>query len=1172
MKPRPLYLFFTILLILSHTALAQVYTRRIPAGNNNDFNKAGAIGNTGSIPRKSFKAVDTQALLQEDAQRTKLGLPERMGVDILIMADFMEIATKITEGSYQFSRFQFDVPSAQGLSMMFDTLALASGAQLFIYNADQTVLIGPVTENQNGRNYWSDLVPGENLIVELKEPLAVAGQSTVQVSKLIQFYRYVSKFGFNTSSSCEINTACYPGYQNEADGVAMMLTYYSPYTYACTGSILNTTQQNFRSFLLTAFHCFDFSGDGTLQTAERNATASTQVRFHWESPVCSPTAADNVYLTLTGGTLQAAYVNSDFSLLEINQQVPSSENITYLGWDRNNSNFSSVFGIHHPSADIKKISFSNNATSFVGTVMSAGGNYYTVAGSTHLNVTWNASPNTLGVTEGGSSGSALFNPDRRVIGQLHGGGSYCNSPASPDQYGRLYTSWTGGGNSTTRLSDWLNPTGSSSLTVNSVKTQLTGPSTFTATATFALNTGSSTITSWSITGASGVISPASGSGNVANITASGSVAGATITFWVAAGQTYSISFSKSFTAVAGSAENFPPQTVNIPAQTATVGTLYAYTVPAFIDPEGLSLTYTASNLPAGLAFNPLTRLISGTPTTSGSYVSSITATDQGGLEASVAFLFTVTCPNLTLNASALTLCQGQPVTLNAGGANTYLWSTGANTAAINPAPAQTTTYSLTGITNGCASVTAVTVAVQALPLVIISTSNSAPICSGQTVSLSASGATSYLWSNGETGTSIQVAPMTTTTYSVVGTINGCTGVGQITRYVTPCPLTLSAVITDCTPGQLSLQLNASGGTGSPYQYAGVGVTAWTTQSGPFAVSVYADTTPLNIWVRNTDNPAYLVQYTLSIPACARPLPVTINQPASETGSQPLHITGASINCSNQRITISTTGGSNATLYQRIVLVTGFLPINQDLILDYGVFAERKPVQLQVQQNGVSSPLFTFDYTDQCPLVTITPPATQTFAIPQQSCASPAATLGQPLALSASLTCQGSNGVLSFFPRGGQLQANTVFEFMSPGITGWTTSCTVSVTEADPVLVTFVRQRNVVTNEVLAQTTYTLTNPCASGAGRTALTDDSFSVSILGNPTTARQATVAIAGRAGQQLWLTVTDTQGRIISSRQIDATPWPVPYQAELGSAAGVYLLTVRSIQKRQTFSIIRY
>ena len=67
----------------------------------------------------------------------------------------------------------------------------------------------------------------------------------------------------------------------------------------------------------------------------------------------------------------------------------------------------------------------------------------------------------IGITEGGSSGSPLFDPSGRIIGQLCCGSSDCSS-ANPladngqgDFYGRVDVSWTGGGSSSSRLSDWL---------------------------------------------------------------------------------------------------------------------------------------------------------------------------------------------------------------------------------------------------------------------------------------------------------------------------------------------------------------------------------------------------------------------------------------------------------------------------------------------------------------------------------------------------------------------------------------------------------------------------------------------------------------------------------------------------------------------------------------------
>ena len=53
-------------------------------------------------------------------------------------------------------------------------------------------------------------------------------------------------------------------------------------------------------------------------------------------------------------------------------------------------------------------------------------------------------------------------------------------------------------------------------------------------------------------------------------------------------------------------------------------------------------------------------------------------------------------PVLTALASATAICAGNPVTLTAGGANTYTWSTTAHTTSIVVTPATTTTYSVSG--------------------------------------------------------------------------------------------------------------------------------------------------------------------------------------------------------------------------------------------------------------------------------------------------------------------------------------------------------------------------------------------------------------------------------------------------------------------------------------------
>ncbi|MCA9874292.1 MAG: hypothetical protein KC441_11575, partial [Anaerolineales bacterium] len=103
--------------------------------------------------------------------------------------------------------------------------------------------------------------------------------------------------------------------------------------------------------------------------------------------------------------------------------------------------------------DEKRISFEYDATSTTSYLNPA------VPGDgTHIRIAdWD-----LGTTEPGSSGSPLYNPAQRIIGQLHGGYAACGNNLS-DWYGRLSVSWMGGGTAATRLSNWLDPLNTGTL-------------------------------------------------------------------------------------------------------------------------------------------------------------------------------------------------------------------------------------------------------------------------------------------------------------------------------------------------------------------------------------------------------------------------------------------------------------------------------------------------------------------------------------------------------------------------------------------------------------------------------------------------------------------------------------------------------------------------------------
>ena len=133
------------------------------------------------------------------------------------------------------------------------------------------------------------------------------------------------------------------------------------------------------------------------------------------------------------------------------------------------------------------------------------------------------------------------------------------------------------------------------------------------------------------------------------------------------------------------------------------------------------------------------------------------------------------------------ICNGQTASLTAGGAASYIWNTGAIGSVIVVSPSINTTYTVNGTSvNGCNNLATVSLTVNALPTVNAISTKSI-ICRGQTSSLTASGAVTYIWNTGVTSSVIAISPSVTTTYTVNGTgINGCDNIATITQLVASC--------------------------------------------------------------------------------------------------------------------------------------------------------------------------------------------------------------------------------------------------------------------------------------------------------------------------------------------------------------------------------------------------
>ncbi len=144
-------------------------------------------------------------------------------------------------------------------------------------------------------------------------------------------------------------------------------------------------------------------------------------------------------------------------------------------------------------------------------------------------------------------------------------------------------------------------------------------------------------------------------------------------------------------------------------------------------------------------------------------------------------------PSISANGPT-TFCQGSSVMLNASTANTYSWSNGATTQAINVSTTGSYTVTISNA-NGCTAASAPTaVTVNPLPTApTISANGPTTFCQGNSVMLNTSAASTYSWSNGATTQAINVS--TTGSYTVtISNANGCTASSTPTSVtVNPLP-------------------------------------------------------------------------------------------------------------------------------------------------------------------------------------------------------------------------------------------------------------------------------------------------------------------------------------------------------------------------------------------------
>ena len=298
-----------------------------------------------------------------------------------------------------------------------------------------------------------------------------------------------------------------------------------------------------------------------------------------------------------------------------------------------------------------------------------------------------------------------------------------------------------------------------------------------------------------------------------------------------------------------------------------------------------------------------------TVTIGGTYT--VTVTDANGCSNTASRTVTVnSLPTATITPPGPTaICAGGSVVLTASGGTSYFWSNAAITQAITVTTGGTYTVTVTDA-NGCSNTASRTVTVNSLPTATITPPGPTAICAGGSVVLTASGGTSYLWSNAAITPAITVT--TGGTYTVTVTdANGCTNTANRLVSVIPVPsITLGSNPSVCE-GALFTNLSYTAISGSPDQYSIVWSPAAIAAGFGNVPNTLLPASPITITVPGAPANVYTGTLTVtnSTTGCTSigyPISVTINPTPSITpGSIPSVCQGITV----ANLTYSATSGA-----------------------------------------------------------------------------------------------------------------------------------------------------------------------------------------------------------------------------------------------------------------------
>lgn len=252
----------------------------------------GKISENDYINNKIYDIPNVDSILKIENYLDSIGKfrPYKFGIKIqesMITKDSFTLDT--LDDKFILLRYKVVCPLSSSININFEDFYLPDECQIFTYNSDYSSIDGPWANfNTKSINSFATFpVLGDSCYIEISLPKIKYDSLKFTISDIIYGFRKSLIFeqqnilGVGSSSDCNIDANCSDGDEWCKQKNSVVLIQMGG-TDNCSGALVNNTNLDYKGYILTAFHCFDYTDPpNELNNLEKNKIQNYSYKFFY---------------------------------------------------------------------------------------------------------------------------------------------------------------------------------------------------------------------------------------------------------------------------------------------------------------------------------------------------------------------------------------------------------------------------------------------------------------------------------------------------------------------------------------------------------------------------------------------------------------------------------------------------------------------------------------------------------------------------------------------------------------------------------------------------------------------------------------------------------------------------------------------------------------------------